>query len=83
MDRAGEERDNEILGSRERRNGNPCDRVPALVQAVSFYKTTPSPRLCLSDENPKDGISPEASAVCFISCDCLLERAPEMSVRNL
>ena len=82
-DHPGEECDNEILGSRERSNGNPCNCVWLFVQAVSFYKTKPTLRLCLSDENPKDKISLKASSACFISLDYLLEKTPEVLVRNL
>lgn len=72
-----------FLGSGEKRNGNPCNCVWLFVQAISFYKTKPSLRLHLSDENPKDRISLEASLVCFISLHCLLEKAPEILGRNL
>ena len=86
-DHTGEECDNEILGSRERRNGNPCNCVWLFVQAVSFYKTKPTLRLCLSDENPKDRISLKASSACFISLDYLLEKnsrnVGEKSLKNL
>jgi hypothetical protein len=54
-----------------------------LLQTAAFYKTKPSPRLRLSDENPEDRISPEEPSVCFVSLDCLVEKAPEISVRNL
>lgn len=58
------------------------------VQAVfSFFfvflnETKSSLRLSLSDENPKDRISPEALSVCFISLDYFVGKAPETSVRD-
>ena len=83
----GEECDNEILGLRARRNGNTCICVWLFVQSVSFYKTKPTLRLCLSDENPKDKISLKASTACFISLDYLLEEnsrnVGEKSLKNL
>lgn len=53
------------------------------LYSLSFYKTKPTLRLCLSDENPKDRISLKASYACFISLDYLLEKTLEMLVRNL
>ena len=37
----------------------------------------------LSDESPKDRISPEASSTCLVSRDRLFTKAPDTSVRNL
>lgn len=53
------------------------------AQAVSFPETKSSLWLHLSDEDPKDRISPKASSVFFISLDCLFKRTPGTSVTDL
>lgn len=71
---------NVIMRFSDRERGEACVRM--FAQAVSLPETKPSLRLRLSDEDPTDRISPEASSVCFISLHCLLKKVPETSVRN-